>query len=117
MGKRQISKPTSKKTTIINFILIVIIFIGLFIYMISVDGIDSIIDLLINADIKWVLGGVLCILFFWFCEGLTLHLPLKKLYPEQKFSESLRISMIGQLFNNITPFFRTRKNLIKKRFF
>lgn len=103
MGKRQINKPKSR-TTIINFILIVIIFIGLFIYMVSVDGIDNIIDLLKNADIEWVLGGVLCILFFWFCEGLTLHLPLKKLYPEQKFLESLRVSMVGQLFNNITPF-------------
>lgn len=104
MGKKQISKPTSKKTTIVNFILIVIIFIGLFIYMVSVDGIDSIVDLLKNADLKWVLGGALCILFFWFCEGLTLHLPLKKLYPDQKFLESLRVSMVGQLFNNITPF-------------
>lgn len=97
-------KPANKKVTILNFILIFIIFAGLFIYMVNVDGLDNIVNLLANADFKWVLGGIACIVFFWICEGLTLHLPLKKLYPGQSFWESFRVSMIGQLFNNITPF-------------
>ncbi len=100
----KVVKPADKKITIINFIIVAIIFIGLFIYMLTVDGVENIIALLKSVDIKWVLGGVVCILFFWFCEGLTLHLPLKKLYPNHKFLESLRVSMVGQLFNNITPF-------------
>ena len=104
LENEKIVKPANKKVTIINFIIVAIIFIGLFIYMITVDGLDNIAHLLKSVDIKWVLGGLACILFFWFCEGLTLHLPLKKLYPEHKFLESLRVSMVGQLFNNITPF-------------
>ena len=68
-------KPANKKVTIFNFILIFIIFAGLFIYMFNVDGIDIIVNLLDNADFKWVLGGIACIVFFWICEGLTLHLP------------------------------------------
>lgn len=97
-------KPANKKSTIINIAIVVIIFIGLFIYMINVDGIDNIVNLLKNADFKWVVGGVFCIVFFWLCEGITLHLPLKKLYPDQRFCESFKVSMIGQLFNNLTPF-------------
>lgn len=97
-------KPANKKSTIINIAIVVIIFIGLFIYMINVDGIDNIVNLLKNADFKWVVGGVFCIVFFWLCEGITLHLPLKKLYPDQRFGESFKVSMIGQLFNNLTPF-------------
>lgn len=97
-------KPANKKVTIFNFVLIAVIFSCLFIYMVKVDGIDNIINLLVNADFKWVIGGIFCIIIFWICEAITLHLPLKKLYPEQGFSNSFKVSMIGQLFNNITPF-------------
>lgn len=104
LTKNEKAKPANKKSIIINIAIVIIIFIGLFIYMINVDGIDNIITLLANADFKWVLGGVFCIVFFWICEAITLHLPLKKLYPNQKFGESFKVSMIGQLFNNLTPF-------------
>ena len=98
------AKPANKKSMLINITIVIIIFIGLFIYMVNVDGINNIVNLLTNADFKWVLGGVFCIVFFWICEAITLHLPLKKLYPNQKFGESFKVSMIGQLFNNLTPF-------------
>ena len=43
-------------TKIISIILIIIIFIGLALYMIHVDGLDNIITLLKSVDYKWV-GG------------------------------------------------------------
>lgn len=100
---KQKVKPADKKMTIINFSLIAIIFIGLFIYMIKVDGIDNILSLLKSVNYFWVLCGILCMILCWLCEALCLHIPLLKLYPNQKFSNSLKITMIGQLFNNITP--------------
>lgn len=99
----QVQKP-NKKMTIINFILIGIIFIGLFIYMITVDGIDNIVSLLHSVDYRWVFAGIICLILYWLCEAITLHIPLKKLYPDQTFRNSIKISMIGQLFNNVTPF-------------
>lgn len=51
-------KPGNKKLTIINIILIAIIFIGLTIYMITVDGLDNIINLLKSVDYRWVITGV-----------------------------------------------------------
>ena len=51
-------KPTNKKKIIFNFILILTIFLGLLIYMIQVDGIDNIINLLYQVDYRWVLAGV-----------------------------------------------------------
>ncbi len=100
----QEEKPINKKMTIFNFALIVLIFIGLFIYMISVDGIDNIIEVLNNVDYRWVFLGILCLIIYWICEAVTLHLPLKKMYLNQSFSNSFKVAMIGQLFNNITPF-------------
>jgi len=97
-------KKADKKVTIFNFALIVIIFIGLSIYMFCVDGIENILYVLKNVDYLWVLGGLLCLLVLWFCDSLTLHIPLKKLYPTQKLTNSIKVTMIGQLFNNITPF-------------
>ena len=97
-------KTTSKKVTIFNFILIAVIFIGLFIYMLAVDGIDNIILVLKQVDYTWVCWGLLALLGLWFCDTMCLHIPLKKLYPTQRFTNSIKVNMIGQLFNNVTPF-------------
>lgn len=98
-----INKP-KKKTSMINFGFVIIIFIILLIYMIKVDGIENIINILNNVDYKWVLAGLGCLIVHWTCEGLNLHIPIKRMYKEQKFRDSFRVAMIGQLFNNITPF-------------
>ena len=97
-------KPANKKLTIFNFILIVIIFVGLFIYMVCVDGMDNIITVLHQVDYKWVLRGLGCLLITWICETITLHLPMKKMYPHQTITNSIKVTMIGLLFNNVTPF-------------
>ena len=97
-------KPANKRLTIFNFILIVVIFVGLFIYMVCVDGMDNIISVLHQVDYRWVIGGLGCLLITWICETITLHLPMKKMYPNQTFSNSIKVTMIGLLFNNVTPF-------------
>lgn len=97
-------KPENKKMTILNFILIFVIFVGLLIYMITVDGIENIIKVLNSVDYRWVLAGIGCLFIHWICETITLHIPIKKMYSNQTFKNSIRVSMIGQLFNNITPF-------------
>ena len=97
-------KPKNKKLNIISTLLILLIFIGLTAYMINVDGIDNIINLLKSVDYKWVFAGIGILILWWICDGITLHLPLKAIYKDQKFKNSFKIAMIGQLFNNITPF-------------
>ena len=97
-------KPKNKKLNIISIILIIAIFVGLTIYMFHVDGIDNIINLLKSVDYKWVLAGIGILILWFICDALTLHLPLKTMYKDQKFSTSFKVAMIGQLFNNITPF-------------
>lgn len=98
------NKPTNKKSAILNLGLIFIIFLGLFIYMIKVDGIENIMNVLKSVDYRWVLAGLICLFIHWTCESLNLHIPIKKMYPDQKFTNSVKVAMIGQLFNNITPF-------------
>ena len=97
-------KPVNKKVAIINFVLIVVIFVGLFIYMVKVDGLDNIIELLQTVDYKWVFAGIGCLLIYWICDILTLHIPIKRMYKTQPITNSIKVAMLGQLFNNITPF-------------
>lgn len=94
----------NKKKMAFNFVLIAIIFIALIIYMISVDGIDNIVNVLTHVNYSWVIAGFVCLLIQWFSEAYALHLPIKKMYPNQKFSNSFKVNMIGQLLNNLTPF-------------
>ena len=100
----QIKKPVDKKLAIFNFGLIIVIFIGLFIYMVKVDGLDNIIELLQTVDYKWVVAGIGCLLIYWICDILTLHIPIKRIYKTQPITNSIKVAMLGQLFNNITPF-------------
>lgn len=72
--------------------------------MINVDGIDNIKQLLHQVDYRWVLAGIVCLIIHWLCEASNLHTPLKKMYPNQTYKNSFKVSMLGQLFNNITPF-------------
>lgn len=98
------NKAENKRTAILNVSLIIIIFLGLFIYMLKVDGMENIIHVLNSVDYRWVLAGLICLIMHWLCESLNLHIPIKKIYQDQKFTNSIKVSMIGQLFNNITPF-------------
>lgn len=102
--QKQINKSKDKKFTIFNIVLIVAIFTGLLAYMFIVDGIDNIVNVLKSVNYYWVLAGIVCMFFSWISEAMCLHIPIVKLYPKQKFRNSLRIMMLGQLFNNITPF-------------
>lgn len=97
-------KKTSKTVIIISILFIIAIFVGTFAYMFNTDDIDSLGEILRTADYKWVLVGMICLLLMWLAETINMHIPLKRLYPTQKFTNSIKITMIGQLFNNLTPF-------------
>lgn len=89
---------------IINISFILIMTIGIFVYMLKVDGIENIINVIKNVNIYWMLAGIFCMIIYWLIESLNLYLISKTMYKEQLFINSFRVSMIGQLFNSITPF-------------
>ena len=72
--------------------------------MVIVDGLDNILLILQSVNYAWVIAGIACMVLSWISEAVCLHIPIKTLYPTQTFCGSFRIMMIGQLFNNITPF-------------
>ncbi|MEG2348034.1 MAG: lysylphosphatidylglycerol synthase transmembrane domain-containing protein [Clostridia bacterium] len=97
-------KITNKDKNLLNIIIILTIFIGLFMYMLFVDGIDNMINVLRNVEPIWMLAGLLCMIIYWLIEAICLYIISKKFYKNQRFRDSVRVTMIGQLFNSITPF-------------
>ena len=97
-------KKTNKKVIIVSILFIIGIFVGTFAYMMNTDDTASLGEILRTADYKWALVGLICLFLMWFAETINMHIPLKRLYPTQKLSNSIKITMIGQLFNNLTTF-------------
>jgi glycosyltransferase 2 family protein len=92
-----------KNSNILSILFIVLVFLGLIYYMVTVDGIDNIIYLINNIDYSWVIIGLVLTVIYWLLEGLCFFEITKKIYVKQKFYSSFRLAVIGRLFNNITP--------------
>lgn len=97
-------KTTKKDKSFINIVIIITIFISLLLYMIYVDGIDNMLSVIKSVKPIWVLAGLLCMIMYWILESFILYIISKKFYKTQRFRDSIRVTMIGQLFNSITPF-------------
>lgn len=89
--------------TILNISFVTLVLVGLIVYMITVDGVANITNVLKEVDYSWVSIGLVLTIIYWALEGLCFYVVSKKLYAKQTFSSSFRLAMIGRLFNNITP--------------
>jgi len=55
-------------------------------------------------DKIWLAGTLLCTLAFWLADGLVLHVYIRMKYKRHPYAQSLKTTMIGLLYNNLTPF-------------
>lgn len=88
----------------LNIAFIVVVFVGVIAYVIYADGPDTLLNMFRTIRPFWLSCAVIMMLLYWLLEGLILNGVTKPFHPEQKFRHSLRTSMIGQLFNCLTPF-------------
>lgn len=94
----------NKKSKRLNLIICGIAFVIMIVYLLFVDDPVEIWNAIISAKPHFMLLTVGCMVIYWFLESVNLHLVTKEVYPQQKFKNSLSVSMIGQYFNCITPF-------------
>ncbi len=87
----------------INIIVVILSMIGLVAYLFIVEDYHNIVHIFHSVNPMWILWAVLLMIAYWFIESLILHAAMRKLYPSQKYVESLKTSMIGQFYNSITP--------------
>lgn len=94
----------SKKSRILNLIICGIAFVVMIACLFFVDDPKKIWNAVCSAKPVYILLSIGCMIVYWFLESVNLHLVTKEVHPEQKFKDSLSVSMIGQYFNCITPF-------------
>lgn len=92
------------KNNTFSLLLALFSFIFLIVYLIKVDGVNDVMMVLKTAHMGWLLAAVLCMLVYWLLDALVLHISIRMVDPSHKFRFSLRLTMIGQYFNNVTPF-------------
>lgn len=57
-----------------------------------------------NARISWLIIGMFIMCLYWLLESLVLYKMAKKVHKQQTLWQSIKITMVGQFFNTITPF-------------
>ena len=102
-NQNQKSKP-NQKFKWINGTIIVVSIIVLIAYIFIVDKPANILSAVLTVKPIWLFAAAMMMIVYWLLESGILHLVTKKLYPGQRFMNTLSTSMIGQFYNCITPF-------------
>lgn len=98
------SPPAGTKSNPWAIAVIVLVAAGSIAAAFLADGPEKIFTSLADADKRWLAAGAGCMLIYWALESGCLHLAARKAWPGQRLGNSVVTSMIGQLFNCITPF-------------
>lgn len=101
-GKASVDRQTKKKRwTLLLLILCAVIALGV---AVMADGPEALWKALRGARIEFLLCGAGCMLVYWLLEAFIFYLVCRALKCKIGFGSSFHVSMIGQLFNCITPF-------------
>ncbi|MCY6485100.1 lysylphosphatidylglycerol synthase transmembrane domain-containing protein [Clostridium aestuarii] len=93
------------KNRIFNIAIIIITAVIFMFLVISTNGLENLIYQLKNVNCLWIILAILCMFIYWLLDSIILNILAKSLHIKQKIMESFRMTMIGQFFNSITPFY------------
>lgn len=78
--------------------------IGIFAYSLRDTNLQEISADLATMNWGWFMVALLCICLYLFFEGVTVKIFMANRYPHFTWKDALRLPLIEQLFNGITPF-------------
>ena len=73
-------------------------------YFLLKDNFLEVMTELFKMNIGWVLVTIILILGFWMFKAIGNYIIIKQVKPDFKIIDSLKINLIVQFFNSITPF-------------
>ena len=88
----------------LNFIILVVLIgltVGIFI---SNSDFDNFSELIQGTNMSFLLLAFLCMVLYWFFEAYIIHRMKRTLNIKGKYTNSLKLCMIGQYYSSITPF-------------
>ncbi len=91
------------KTRKLNIIILIVVS-GIVLYFILKDDFFKVLDSLTKVNLFWVLISLLLIFLYWFFSALAFNNIAKRFKKNMKLKQSLKINVITQFFNGVTPF-------------
>ncbi|MEN6316783.1 MAG: lysylphosphatidylglycerol synthase transmembrane domain-containing protein [Clostridiaceae bacterium] len=75
----------------------------LFILIFFTGSFDELVHIVKNAKAVWLAAGFGCMIAYWVIDASILHILALAMLERQPLKDSIRVTMIGQFFNAITP--------------
>lgn len=86
-----------------NYILFVVIaFVTIYIIRNEVDFIEFK-EVILNSNYWFLVIALITLFLYWFMEAWMLKILIRFEYPDESFSHSFSLMMIGQYYNQVTP--------------
>lgn len=92
------------KNRFINYIITVIIIILTISVILSHNDLEDLPELIKLTNEYYVLLGLCCMGLFWLCDALIIKFTFAYVDAKDSLRHSLKLTMIGQYYNLITPF-------------
>ena len=67
------------------------------------NSLDELALMFQSAKLHWIAAGFGCMVMYWAFDALILHAVAKGLLEDQPVRDTVRVTMIGQFFNAVTP--------------
>ncbi len=87
----------------LNIVVLLLITMGLLFAALTMDDPGEIWNALTSARWEWLAIGLLCMVCFWVTEVVLLKSTSSRMGRKLAWWPATRISMIGELFNDLTP--------------
>jgi len=68
------------------------------------DSFGSLVQIINHIKPYWLAAGFGCMVVYWLLDAVILHTVTVTMHKEQRIRDTVRVTMIGQFFNSITPF-------------
>ena len=86
----------------IAFITLASLALCIFIYVSTDFG--QVKDIIYHANLQWLFIAVICMFSYWLLESGILYCTANSIKRKLSFHKAIKTTMIGQFFNNLTPF-------------
>lgn len=90
---------SQKFQTLFLFVLTIIV-----LFFLLKDNFFQVINELFQMNIYWIMVTVLLIFGFWLFKAIGTNIIVKQIKPNFKLQDSIKIGLVAQFFNSITPF-------------
>lgn len=67
------------------------------------NGLEELKNMFLRARLNWIGAAFGCMVLYWILDAAILHVITRGLLETQPLKDTIRVTMIGQFFNAITP--------------